>query len=225
MGDGISLWGDIAEIMPIEDNGEKFLFIGFNESRNQNESDGFVGLYNVTKKEWVYDRKPLFTEIIENISSGHILRRDNKIYLICGNIVDCVDWRTGERIWVKHDMPSFANILGLFDDKYMMLYDSMRGVYCVDANTGKEYWKQTGEVLSYTAFYYDQGIYYYLADGKLKARDFKTRKLLWEITADTDGKTSGHFWVFVTGVPGKNGEKGKIYARTGFDTYCYEAIK
>lgn len=225
MGDGISLWGDMAEIMPIEENGEKLLFIAFVESRNVNQSDGYIGLYNMTTKKWVYERKQLFPEVIVDISSGHIMRRDNKIYLVAGNLVACVDWRTGERLWNKHDMPSFANILGLFDDKYLMLYDSMRGVYCVDADTGQEYWKQTGEVLSYTAFYYDQGIYYYAADGKLKARDFKTRKLLWEITSDTDGKTDGHFAFFVTGVPGKNGKKGKIYARTGFDMYCYEAIK
>lgn len=227
IGEGLMAKGLGMELMPVEENGEKFIFVGYNEYRNINQLDGYIGLYNITQKKWVYEQRRLFSdkETIMGIDSGHIIRRGNKIYLVCGNIVEVRDWRTGERIWVKNDMPSFANILGLFDDKYLMLYDSIGTVYCVDADTGQEYWKQTGEVLSYTAFYYDQGIYYYLADGKLKARDFKTRKLLWEITADTDGKTSGHFWVFVIGVPGKNGEKGKIYTRTGFDMYCYEAIK
>jgi outer membrane protein assembly factor BamB len=213
------------DLQPIVSGRDTLLIVVFNElGEKRGELIGFLGLYNLTKKTWEYDRIRIFPERPQGMDGSKLVLRGSKIYLIGDNLVTSFDWRTGKRMWVK-DLPSFAEIQGIFEDKYMVLYDSMSTLYCVDADTGQEIWKLGNETLAYTSSYCADGILYYLSKGRLRARDLKTTKLLWDIPSDTDGKLDGHFWVFVTGLPGKNGEKGRIFTRTGYHTYCFEAIK
>ena len=217
--------GLIMDLQLIKDNQDTLMVVVFNElGPNKHDIIGFMGLYNLTQKSWIYDRQQMFTELPLGADGSKLVQRGEKIYLVCDNLIACFEWRTGKRLWVK-DLPSFAEIQGIFEDRYMVLYDSMSTLYCVDADTGQQIWKLPNETLAYTSSYCAEGILYYLSKGNLRARDLKTTKLLWDIPSDTPNKLDGHFWVFVTGLPGKNGQKGRIFTRTGYHTYCYEAIK
>lgn len=213
------------DLQPVVLGKDTLLIVVFNElGANRGELIGFLGLYNLTKKIWEYDHLRIFPERPQGMDGSKLVLRGAKLYLIGDNLVTCFDWQNGKRLWVK-DLPSFAEIQGIFENRYMVLYDSMSTLYCVDADTGEQIWKLGNETLDYTSSYCDQGILYYLAKGNLRARDLKTTKLLWDIPSDTPNKLDGGFWVFVTGLPGKDGEKGRIFTRTGYHTYCFEAIK
>jgi len=204
---------------------DTLLLITYSEKGpERQEYEGYLALYNLSKKVWVYDRKPLWGERKVGILNGAVRVRGDKMYTITSNEILCHNWQTGERVWLKV-LPSFAEIQGIFEDRYMVLYDSMSTLYCVDADTGQQIWKLANETLAYTSSYCADGILYYLSKGNLRAWDLKTTKLYWDIPSDTPDKLDGHFWVFVTGLPGKNGQKGRIFTRTGYHTYCFEAIK
>lgn len=213
------------DLQPVVSGKDTLLIVVFNElGANRGELIGYLGLYNLTKKIWEYDHLRIFPERPQGMDGSKLVLKGSKLYLIGDNLVTCLDWQKGKRLWVK-DLPSFAEIQGIFENRYMVLYDSMSTLYCVDADTGEQIWKLGNETLSYTSSYYAGGILYYLSKGRLRARELKTTKLLWDIPSDTDGKLDGHFGVFVTGLPGKDGEKGRIFSRTGYHTYCFEAIK
>ena len=81
------------------------------------------------------------------------------------------------------------------------------------------------ETMSTTSqVYYDQGVLYFMT-ATLNAVEIPSGRKLWNIPSATDGKKSGHFWGFITGSPGQGGQKGRIFTRTGYHTYCFEAIK
>ena len=217
--------GFVNDIRPLVEGKDTLLLITYSELGPQRpEQEAYLSLYNLSVKKWVYDRKPLWGERKDGIRNGAVRLRGDKMYTITSNEVVCHHWRTGERVWTKV-LPSFAEIQGIFENRYMVLYDSMSTLYCVDADTGEQIWKLGNETLDYTSSYCDQGILYYLAKGNLRARELKTTKLLWDIPSDTPNKLDGGFWVFVTGLPGKDSEKGRIFTRTGYHTYCFEAIK
>lgn len=217
--------GSINDVRPIVEGKDILLLITYTElGSERNEYEAYLSLYNLTQQKWLYDRKPLWGGRKVGVLNGAVRLRGDKMYIITSNEVVCHNWRTGDRVWIKV-LPSFAEIQGVFENRYMVLYDSMSTLYCVDADTGEQIWKLGNETLSYTSSYYAEGILYYLSKGRLRARELKTTKLLWDIPSDTDGKLDGHFWVFVTGLPGKDGEKGRIFTRTGYHTYCFEAIK
>ncbi|WP_169731918.1 outer membrane protein assembly factor BamB family protein [Runella limosa] len=217
--------GSINDVRPVVEGKDTLLLITYTElGSERNEYEAYLSLYNLTQQKWLYDRKSLWGGRKVGVLNGAVRLRGDKMYTITSNEVVCHNWRTGDRVWIKV-LPSFAEIQGIFEDRYMVLYDSMSTLYCVDADTGEQIWKLPNETLSYTSSYYAGGILYYLSKGRLRARELKTTKLLWDIPSDTDGKLDGHFWVFVTGLPGKDGEKGRIFTRTGYHTYCFEAIK
>jgi outer membrane protein assembly factor BamB len=217
--------GAVNDIHPIVEGKDTLLLITYTElGPERHEYEAYLSLYNLTQQKWLYDRKPLWGDRKIGVLNGAVRLRGDKMYTITSNEVVCHNWRTGERVWLKV-LPSFAEIQGIFENRYMVLYDSMSTLYCVDADTGEQIWKLGNETLAYTSSYCADGILYYLSKGRLRARELKTTKLLWDIPSDTDGKLDGHFWVFVTGLPGKNGQKGRIFTRTGYHTYCFEAIK
>ena len=217
--------GAVNDVRPMIIANDTLLLITYSEKGpERQEYEGYLALYNLSKKVWVYDRKPLWGERKVGILNGAVRVRGDKMYTITSNEILCHNWQTGERVWLKV-LPSFAEIQGIFEDRYMVLYDSMSTLYCVDADTGQQIWKLANETLAYTSSYCADGILYYLSKGNLRAWDLKTTKLYWDIPSDTPDKLDGHFWVFVTGLPGKNGQKGRIFTRTGYHTYCFEAIK
>lgn len=217
--------GAVNDICPMVEGKDTLLLVTYTElGPERHEYEAYLSLYNLTQQKWLYDRKPLWGVRKIGVLNGAVRLRGDKMYTITSNEVVCHNWRTGERVWLKV-LPSFAEIQGIFENRYMVLYDSFSTLYCVDADTGEEIWKLGNETLAYTSSYCADGILYYLSKGRLRARELKTTKLLWDIPSDTDGKLDGHFWVFVTGLPGKDGQKGRIFTRTGYHTYCFEAIK
>jgi outer membrane protein assembly factor BamB len=67
---------------------------------------------------------------------------------------------------------------------------------------------------------------YYTANRELRAVEASTGKLLWRIESpDRRKNDSAVFKGFVAAVAGKGGQKGRVYAHTGLNAYCYEAIR
>ena len=131
VGLGISQYhvGAVNDVRPMVVAGDTLLLVTYSEQGPKiHEYEGYLSLYNLSKKIWVYDRKPLWGERKVGILNGAVRVRGDKMYTITSNEVVCHNWRTGERLWLKV-LPSFAEIQGIFEDRYMVLYDSMSTLY------------------------------------------------------------------------------------------------
>jgi hypothetical protein len=69
---------------------------------------------------------------------------------------------------------------------------------------------------------------YYIASQDLLATRVSDGKLLWKLLCPdyyTEKRGDSWFMGFVTGLPGKNGKKGRIFASTNLNVYCFEAAQ
>jgi len=217
--------GLIPDIQPIVQGSDTLLLIPFTETApTRNGFEAYIGLYNMTQKTWIYERKRLNEQWLEGFNTAWLTVVGDKMFTILNNAVACSNWRTGELIWFR-PLPSFAAIPTPIEDKYLAVFSTDSRLFLLDINTGQTIWEKNREIMSTTSqMYYDQGILYYMT-ANLNAVEIPSGRKLWNIPSATDGRMSGHFWGFITGVPGKNGQKGRIFTRTGYHTYCYEAIK
>ncbi len=217
--------GLIPDIQPIVDGGDTLLLIPFNETAPLvNQYEAYIGLYNMSQKKWVYERERLNEKWTEGFNTSWLTLSGDKMFTILNNAIACSNWRTGKLIWFKA-LPSFAAIPTPIEDKYLAIFSTDSRLFLLDINTGQVIWEKDREIMGSTSqMYYDQGILYYLT-ANLNAIEIPSGKKLWDIPSPTTGKTDGHFWGFIVGSPGKNGEKGRIFTRTGYHTYCFEAIK
>ena len=140
--------------------------------------------------------------------------------------VGCFELMTGKEVWRRNLSEMFTgfNDFILVGDKLLLNGDNAT-LYCVDANTGLPMWTQKASVLT-SDLYHQDGIIYYIYTKFLLAVDLQTGKLLWDMPSPDirlEGRDDSWFTGFVTGTPAKDGKKGRIFASTNYNVYCFEA--
>ncbi len=216
--------GLVADVRPIVEGTDTLLLIVYNETGpGRNEFEACIGLYNMTQQKWVYERERLNGQWPEGFNTSWLTVSGDKMFTILNNAVACSNWRTGKLLWFR-PLPSFAAIPTPIEDKYLAVFSTDSRLFLLDINTGQTIWEKKETLNTTSQVYYDQGILYFLT-ASLNAIEIPSGKKLWSIASPTSGKLDGSYWGFITGAPGKNGEKGRIFTRTGYHTYCYGAIK
>jgi outer membrane protein assembly factor BamB len=185
-----------------------------------------INLYNLTKKEWVYQKMPVRTSG-KSIGGFDLIYKDKQIYFMSSDYVYCHNAQTGEEKWAT--LIGSAPLTSRMTLQNNRLYAACedRFLYCLDINTGQVLWKEqnTGTC---SPISYLNGVLYYLGggDGKLHAVDADTGKHLWKLNSPDVTKNSGAFFYGVcAAVLGKNGQKGRVIGTTGLNAYCFEAIR
>ena len=217
--------GVITDVYPVIDGPDTLLIATYNEpSLTRYEYETYIGLYNLTKRQWVYDRKQLNPQWTNGFDSSWLTVVGDKMFTILNRVVACSNWRTGELLWTK-TLTSMAALPTPIENKYLAVFSTDSKLYLLDINTGQTVWWKDREIMAVTSqMYYDQGILYYLTK-TLNAVEIPGGRKLWSILAPTTNKLDGNFWGFIVGKPGQSGQKGRIYVRTGYHTYCFEGVK
>ncbi len=195
-------------------------------------SSGYLSLYNLTQKKWVYERMPILSDVrlgVESEAGGgnwpNII--GDKVYFAVNMWVGCYDLMTGERIWFQRLTPA-SLFSGMIVAEGKLLANGMNGkLYALDPETGRTLWTQRSSGIG-SALHYQDGVVYYIASQDLLATRVSDGKLLWKLYCPdyyTEKRGDSWFMGFVTGVPGKNGQKGRIFASTNLNVYCYEAAQ
>ena len=185
-----------------------------------------LNLYNLTKKDWVYQKMPVRTSGT-SIGGFDLIYKDKQIYFMSSDYVYCHNAFTGDEKWANRiGSAPLTSRMTLQNNKLYAACED-RFLYCLDINTGQTLWKEqnTGTC---SPISYLNGVLYYLGggDGKLHAVDADTGKHLWKLTSPDVTKNSGAFFYGLCAtVAGKNGQKGKVIGTTGLNAYCYEAIR
>ena len=188
-------------------------------------------LYNLSKKQWIYERNPLFGANKGGLVGKPVIL-DNYMYFCSGTGMICFDMITGDKRWVNN----FADVEGpsafltsspLIADSKIFVQNENLYLYCLDPNTGATIWRQ-GIFGTCSQMSYLNGVVYFVCggDGKLYAIDAANGNKLWAIPSpDLKISSQASFDRYVGVVPPQNGQKGKIIITTGLNAYCYEAYK
>ena len=185
-----------------------------------------LALYNLTEKQWIYDRANMLGALRSNIGHAPTIYQ-GKVYSPYIGAIVCNDLMTGKMLWQSNIQSGTGfgttglvvvenKIFGNSDDGYL---------YCWDLATGGQLWRiRTSS--SDSRLNYLNGILYFTGrgDGKLHAIEATTGNYLWKLDSPDIGKNK---WAAFTGlcavIPGKSGAKGKVVVLTGLNAYCYEA--
>jgi outer membrane protein assembly factor BamB len=186
----------------------------------------YIGLYNYTKKQWIYT-KVLLTEPTQWGASNVPVIVNNKIYHTANHQIICHDILTGKKIW-QTDVGAGKGFIfsPLMVAENRLYANSDNGyLHCLNLENGNLIWEIRTSGSS-SKLGYMNGLIYFVGggDGKLHAIEASTGKYFWKLNSPDISKNK---WAVFTGlcavIAGKSGEKGKIVVLTGLNAYCYEA--
>ena len=223
--------GGVQWIEPLRDPKSKDIFLIVYSSKQYKTIEGqisqdYMGLYNFSKREWIYARVPLGrTSDIH----GRPIIENGRIYHTLFAHIDCRDLYTGEIIWrvtdsVYHSPSGFC----MNDDKIIIFEEGHdKAVAAYFKNSGSLAWRTPshGSVSLMTEL---NDVVYFTStgDGRLHALDANTGEYLWRLYSPEEFETPrGNFLWSCYAFPGEYGEKGKIIANSYYSILCYEAIR
>ncbi|HLO58387.1 MAG TPA: PQQ-binding-like beta-propeller repeat protein [Bacteroidales bacterium] len=202
---------------------EKFYYLVNSETQ---VSQSYVGLYNFSKREWIYERKELGDHnFLEGLTPQVI---GDRFYHTLGNgLAECRNLYTGELVWRKKWEGGFFSPIGfiIVDNKMIVMENNGRQLIAIDIVNGNILWHETSAP-TISPMVTLNGVVYYAssADGRIHAVDIETGKHLWRlISPDAKNNESDFFMRQCMAVPDKNGGKGKIIVSSYSHGYCYEA--
>ncbi len=214
--------GYVSSVYAFVEKGDTLLSVAFTDPVIANyQFRVLLGLYNQSKKQWIYEREPVnqFTWGL-----GNSTFEGDKGYFTVGMNATCHDLKNGKKQWSYLAKSTFSQCGLIIQDSKVFGYDNYGMMFCLDKETGREIWKSdiggNGSQIQYL-----NGVIYTSTSANLTAVDAETGKELWEVPSPDRKKTNGYFDMYVGVVPGKNGNKGRIIVTTGYNAYCYEAIR
>lgn len=215
--------GEILSCDPISIGGDQGLLIFFGDPLPDYHINHFIGLYNLTKEKWEYDKAPFVLNVRAYAQLPII--KDNKVYNSVNKTIQCHDLSTGNIIWTQTLSDVNTGFNGWVADKLIVTTQD-RITHCIDPATGKELWALTtsgnpGIVRELNGIAYFVG-----GNAKLFAIDVAAGKILWQFSSPDEQINSKAFWQEgVRVVLGANGQKGKVIVSSYLNGYCYEAIR
>ncbi len=188
----------------------------------------FFGLFNITTRKWVYDRIPLSLPGESVVSSVTPVIDRDQVFLTSGNWISCFDLMTGKNIWQRKLTDTNSSFHEIVQVGNKLIVNSMYAyMYCLDADTGATVWELESASTSNVP-YHQNGIIYGIRSKNLIAIDIGTGRLIWNMRSvreQNEGRFDSPYSGFVTGLPAKDGGKGKIFAMTDMAIYCFEAAR
>lgn len=185
------------------------------------------GLYNLEKKQWIYKDLILLEPQPGGVVDWCPVIHNGKVYWNANRDIICNDLRTSKEIWRKAFRADFLFTPLIIAENKVIANNEDTWLYAMDVNTGTELWRVKSAGTSSHLVYLDGYVYYAGGgDGLLHAVDVSNGKKMWKlISPDMKVSSRAHFQTSVSGIPAKDGKKGRVFVNTGLHVYCYEAIK
>lgn len=219
--------GGVTSVIPVIENGDTLLITAYQDIFPNWSFQSYLGLYNLTRQNWVYEKVPL-CEISQKGVLYHPLRQvENTVITNVARSLICYNFYTGEKVWEK-EFPHDFSFSG-FDIYDGILVGSCENkiLYGMDVHTGQLLW--TGEGAGTNSKLENRimdGVLYFGggSSGYFHAVDIYTGKTLWKLDPHKyEGDEA--FWTWsINVVPGRNGEKGKVIIQNARNAYCFEAV-
>ncbi len=226
--DGNNTTGAIGSAVPFKDaSGDILITYDYADAQPNWLGNNYVGLYNFTKQELVYDKMPLALNV--NVyASGPAVVYEEKAYYAPAKSIICIDVMTGKQVWKKNFPEGFAFSGYIIADGKLLANCEDTYLYALDPETGRELWKEKSSGTS-SKMSHLNGVVYFTGggDGLLHAVDIETGKHLWRLRSpDLEVNSGAWFKRRVSVLPPENeGEKGKVIVSSYLSAFCYEAAR
>jgi len=220
--------GEVTSVIPFIENKDTFLLVGWQNIIPPNFFQSYLGLYNLTQRQWIYEKAYLNEPAWNGVKLFPYTIYDDKVYMSIGYELLCHDLWTGENIWGKKFNAEIFFSGFIVEDGRVIANCEDKVLYCFDANSGNLLWKGEGAGTSspLTDRYLNEVVYFSGgSSGLIHAVDVRDGKTLWKLEPEKMGD-GAHFWkgdLYV--IPGENGKPGKIIAHTPTNAYCFEAYR
>jgi outer membrane protein assembly factor BamB len=224
--------GTMGSVYALKRDKKNLLIVPFDECGPETPVTrlrALYGLYSLSKNKWIYDRVPTSPADHGGGSGLMPVVVNDKVFLTSLTTVSAFELSTGKLLWAKRVTPVLTGFLDMIVVGNKVILNSGNAtLYCLDVQTGNILWTQKSSAMS-SDLYHQNGVVYYMITKTLNAVDIENGKLLLDMAApdSREGKTDkdSWFWGFVTGVEGKDGQKGRIFATTNLNAYCFEALR
>jgi outer membrane protein assembly factor BamB len=196
-------------------------------SSEEMESQSYLGLYNFSDRNWVYEGIKLGKfNSLEGFTPTII--GDKFYHTLSEGVCECRDLNIGKVIWRQERNHQYSYKGFVIADGKMIVMDNLgRKLIALDINSGNEVWStEVGGSPSLMSVL--NGVVYFVSGGNsdLYAVEISTGKILWKICSpDEKIDMYDSFKDECKLIPGKDGEKGKIIVSSFTHAYCYEAAR
>jgi len=220
--------GNIVRFSGFEYEGKSKLLLSIMEIDSTWHSKSYISLYDIESESWDYEMAELDYEFRENYSGSPIISGDY-VYHTKGRLAICHNVLTGELIWKQNfGVGTGGEGFVVSEDDNIMVVSTHSGerlTFGLDMTTGDIVW-QTETTGNNGQKYVLNGVVYFSSngDGELHALDIATGAYIWKIESP-DNSSNNWFKGVLTGIPGENGEKGKIFANSYLNAFCFEAAR
>ena len=217
-----------SNFAPFVSNSDTFLVAVHSNPMPNWYIKSLLGLYNFSKKEWVYENIDLVTPTQSSGLSHYPIIFEGKVYMNFGNVIVCHDLYTGQKVWEKSFPLDFLFSGFIVEDGIVVANCENSILYGLDAQTGSEVWQGEGAgTSSYLADRCLNGIVYFSggSTGNIHAVDIETGKSVWRLEPNLIEAGAERFKPDIYVIEGKNGAKGKVVVCTFKNAYCLEAYQ
>ena len=222
----VNLIGGITNIIKLP-NSNNLYAITYAEPSPNWVVNSYLGLYNASTQQWVYERKLMAPPTV-NSSAYEPIIYNNKLYAWVGKNIVCHNLDTGEQIWKKPFAQDFLFSGFIIEDDKIIANNEDTFTYCLNPENGNIIWKTESSGTSGRMSYLN-GIVYFVggSTGKLHAIDVITGKHVWKINAGNLGESStsnfktNAVYVFKA----ENGNPAKVIALSHMNAYSFEAYQ
>jgi outer membrane protein assembly factor BamB len=191
-------------------------------------SKSYVGLYNFSGREWVYERTELGNyNFLEGFTPTII--GDRFYHILSSGVLECRELYTGKSIWRNENiMHQYSNAgFLIIDNKMIVMDDRNRKLIAINIATGSEIWSETSApTISFMSEL--NGVVYYAssADGRIHAVDIETGKHIWLLKSpDATKNPDDYFMQQCIVIPGDFRQKNRIIVSSFSHAYCFEAVR
>ncbi|MFP4096219.1 MAG: PQQ-binding-like beta-propeller repeat protein [Cyclobacteriaceae bacterium] len=221
--------GLVGSATPFRDDssGDMLITYDYSDVVEDGGINTYIGLYNFSKREHIYEQQPLALGIDSYGSSIPAVYED-KVYYAPGRTIVCLDLYSGEQIWKKSFPEGFTFSGFILAEDKIIANNEDTYLYALDPDTGRQLWKTKSSGTS-SRMTHMNGVVYYTGggDGLLHAVEVETGKHLWRLRSpDLKNNNGAWFKNIVRVIPPENDEeKGKILVSSYLSAFCYEAAR
>lgn len=220
---------DITSAIPYNDGNDTMLIVSWQQVFPDWEFQSYLGLYNLSKQEWIYEKEPLCEVNRKGVLYQPLKKYKNTVITNVGKNLISYNYLTGEKVWDREFGHDFSFSGFEISENILVANCEDKNLYGINPNTGQILW--TGEGAGTSSLLHDRimdGVVYFKggSSGYFHAVDIHTGETLWKLDPylyeDNNAYWSGGD---VHVIKPQSSEKGYVIINNALNTYCFEAAK
>ena len=133
--------GGASAPTPVVVDGDILLSIDYSESLPDWYTNSSTGLYNMTKKKWIYTKVPLAKNNRRGPDHPSVYSQ-GRVYQVIGGLLTCHELMSGENLWERNFSGDFSFSGFLIVDNTVVANCEDGYIYGLNPQTGAQLWKE-----------------------------------------------------------------------------------